>query len=258
MTDREPHENKMLSPREAIKLAESCRGIARKYFANSPSSEIIFRAVTTVIQNAENAEDNWVQSHPSSIDVSCKVGCSHCCQMRVPVTAPETIYLVAYLSENCTSDEISSLLIRARHADDITHGMSEEEWCRADIACPLLVNGKCMAYAARPLECRGYRSFDESACKNILKNPSNWSVPLDLGCYAIYKNIQAGLISAAGEVGLPFEVLELTAALVTAMETDDAATQWASGEPVFNQARIQNHDPEALALLPWSPTIEVT
>ena len=185
---------------------------------------------------------------------ACRAGCSYCCYYRVHVTPLEIISLVHFIQTRLSDVELAALERRVADTDRVTHGMSDEERSRAQIPCPLLVDNHCVAYDARPLECRGYVSMDVNACRNSLADYDAWDVPLYLPQYSIFKNIQAGMGATAIEAGRAFEILELTAALRITLEDPTAISRCLRGENSFQAAALPPSDPEYLAFQPWTPT----
>ncbi len=184
----------------------------------------------------------------------CRAGCSHCCHMRVLVTPIEVISLAQFICDTFPEDELNELKERLAAADNITHGMTDEEHGSAHVWCPLLVNDRCSAYAARPLECRAYVSMDVNPCRKTFDNYVDWAIPLYFPQYSIYKHVQAGLVFAWQAAAVEVELLELTAALRIASQRPDAAEQCVAGEDVFRAAALSPSDPDYQVLQPWTST----
>ena len=174
--------------------------------------------------------------------------------MRVLATPIEVISLAQFIHDTFPKDELNELKERLAAADNITHGMTDEEHGSAHVWCPLLVNDRCSAYAARPLECRAYVSMDVNPCRKTFDNYVDWTIPLYFPQYSIYKHVQAGLVFAWQGGGVEVELLELTAALRIALQRPDAAQRWLGGEDVFRAAALSPSDPDYEALQPWTPT----
>ena len=51
--------------------------------------------------------------------------------------------------------------------------LSEPELLNAKFPCPLLENGACLAYSARPMACRIYLSSDVKSCLRFFKEPGD-------------------------------------------------------------------------------------
>jgi hypothetical protein len=109
---------------------------------------------------------------------------------------------------------------------------------RAVLPCPLLIDDRCMAYAVRPLTCRGYNSSDARRCEEALDGSGAAAVPV----YALQQRLTTfvldGLRAGLAESRLGDELLELTAALRVALEVPGAPARWLAGEAVFAPARM--------------------
>ena len=94
---------------------------------------------------------------------ACKVGCSHCCRLSIPILEHEAKKL-----EEASGRAMTRLVHR-----------SLEEVALAGLQfvgkpCPFLVDDRCSVYESRPLVCRVHHSLneDDSACaENVSLNP---------------------------------------------------------------------------------------
>lgn len=244
-------------PQSELCTTEVARQSAADVFKMGVSERAISNVVASVAELAEAITEEQKQSDPPDFPIACRAGCSHCCYMRVLVTAPEVIFLLQFIRETFTEVKLQQLISRLQDTDRDTRGMSEEDRGGSGIPCPLLVDNHCSAYEARPLECRGYVSMSVDACRKALDNYRAWDVPLYFPQYSIFKHIQAGLMSALSDSGYAFELFELTAALRIGLEVPDAVDRWLAGENIFQPAALSPADPERLALQPWTPTFDI-
>jgi len=169
----------------------------------------------------------------------CKQGCFWCCFLRVKVTPLEVMCIVDYLRIRLKPGEISELQQRLVSTDGITRGMDGKRRVRAKMLCPLLVDGNCLAYPVRPIECRVYHSLNSSECEASLdKDGSSVTIRRDISRLSM--GIFAGLTEGLRIVGLHTRLLELIAGLRIAMDEPGAglAMRWLSGEPAFVEAEI--------------------
>lgn len=258
-----------MSEREQINAADASAQHIRQiqFSAANKSRETVSEQIkpgiynetplSTLIKLADLATvltDKVKLEQPPDFNIHCRAGCSYCCHMRVLVTPFEVIALADYIRHSFSENQIQELKKRISKADSITHGLPDEEHGNAGVWCPLLVEDKCSVYEARPLECRGYVSMDVNECKKTFKNYLEWNVPIYFPQYSIYKNIQAGLISALQNDGYQFELLELISALKVALDHNDIAQRWIAGEHIFKSASLSEYDPEYYAIQPWTPT----
>jgi len=95
---------------------------------------------------------------------TCTEGCAHCCRLMAITTVPEMIpvveYLVAQPDWETRRPELERRTIEYLQAL-VEVGLSDDPddparlaWWKKQIACPLLENERCSAYAARPSVCR--------------------------------------------------------------------------------------------------------
>ena len=83
-------------------------------------------------------------------------GCGQCCSRFLPMTVADEVRLRAYVEGN-------GIEIRTPDPDVL------------DLTCPLLVDGECAAYEARPEICRAYR------CDRHLRGTMPTPKGIDLG-----------------------------------------------------------------------------
>jgi Fe-S-cluster containining protein len=109
----------------------------------------------------------------------CPTPCSGCCVANVFfVTALDFMYLCRFVRETLRPDQIASVVSRAREQvavcgieeamrlDSGDSGQDQHPVLRQP--CPLLEDGRCVAYAARPTPCRFFgRSRFESGEMNL-------------------------------------------------------------------------------------------
>lgn len=103
--------------------------------------------------------------------LACKKGCSYCCHLRVDTSMPEMLHLTGWLIDNLPMEEVLEIKEKAEAKWEKTSKLSDEEIKHVRIPCPLLKNDVCVAYGARPVNCRGFYSVDLSKCIEGFQNP---------------------------------------------------------------------------------------
>lgn len=98
------------------------------------------------------------------ITASCKRGCCHCCRHHILMDREESHALTQYVRRELSSDQITDLRKRTHQWhewDDTRPGRAPSAKIHEPVdlsnytrCCPLLVNGACLAYPARPVVCR--------------------------------------------------------------------------------------------------------
>src|SRR5262249_35599867 len=96
----------------------------------------------------------------------CCADCGFCCHADVLLSPPELLRIVRHLRATLSAEEVAGLASSARELAAQTREMSEREWRRARLACPLYdsATSSCTVYEARPAACRAYNSLELSKC----------------------------------------------------------------------------------------------
>lgn len=95
---------------------------------------------------------------------TCQRGCCHCCRYHIVTNIAEAHVLAQYVKREFTTDQIDALRRRTQqwHAWDNSRPgrhpsppiIDPMDVLRRDPYCPLLVDGACSVYPARPIICR--------------------------------------------------------------------------------------------------------
>jgi Fe-S-cluster containining protein len=109
---------------------------------------------------------------------------------------------------------------------------------RSALPCPLLVDNRCVAYAVRPLTCRGFNSSEARRCEAALGRGDPAAVPMYAPQQRLHTFVLDGLRAGLQESGLDGALLELTAALEIAVQAPDVEARWLAGEAVFAPMRL--------------------
>ena len=239
-----------------FEIKESTKNIVNDFFSGPNNINVIRDVYESISELIEKQYQEQLSTSPPNSPLVCRSGCSHCCAMRVLVTPLEILQIASYIKSNYSKSEIDELIKEVEQADNVTHGLSEEEYGNTQTYCPLLVNNQCSIYQIRPFECRGYSSMDVNACKKALNSYSDWDIPIYKEQYLLFKSAHSGIMEAQLLKQGNLQLLELTSALKIALTTENIIERWLSGEHVFADAEIPESDPEIKALLPWTPTLD--
>ncbi len=220
-----------------VEIADKARRLVKKALRRGYTIETLKNIFTNSNSLAGGVLAAVRRANGAPAPTACREGCNYCCHLQVEISVPELVTLVAYIVENFSKEEIEALKGRVYEAERQTRGLNSYERLFARVLCPLLSDGRCSVYPARPLVCRGYNSHNWAICAQDLNYPRSWRlIPHDNAQKNIYSDVLDGLSTGLKEEGLSSELLELIAALRIALEQPDAGERWLAGEPVFQPA----------------------
>jgi Fe-S-cluster containining protein len=107
--------------------------------------------------------------------IHCKLGCEWCCHQPVFALDYEMEFLQNYINEYFDEETIAEISAKAKKKQDKLNGLKDDALLNAKYPCPLLGEGACMAYEARPMACRIYLSSDVNSCKRFFDKPDDKS-----------------------------------------------------------------------------------
>ncbi len=225
-------------------------------FLTGPVSE---QALSALFDDLHRMADEVVATLAASVPQrktpACKSGCSACCYLRVPVTSLEVLFLATKVQAAFSKEALAELMERANQIAREADGLSVAERALRRIPCPFLKEDRCSVYEWRPLDCRGYGSFDAGACNRLLDDFRTWPPPIPMVRYAVFKNVQAGLVAALEETGFSIDILDLALAARIAFREDDLLDGWRQAGSIFETAAIDAWDMDSLTLLPGTPPV---
>ncbi len=182
-----------------------------------PTARTTLTQILPVIRNIENAivESASEEIQASGAAISCRAGCGACCRQMVPLSIFEAEALTAWLA---TLPEAEMIPIRERFhrtlstlrdagvLDTILEGswmLDEqrtaklaEDYFRAGVPCPFLIDESCSIHPIRPLNCREYLvTSPPELCNDPWANPvSGVNLPLRLSraLFAFGQQVERG------------------------------------------------------------------
>ena len=141
--------------------------------------KVLFESVSEMyaaIDNLIEGLSEFAEKQNQRID--CKKGCEWCCHQPVFALDYELEYLNDFISHNFSEEIQTGIKKRAENKNGKLSMLSETELLNSKYPCPLLQNGTCMAYHARPMSCRIYLSSNVNSCLNFYHQPqSKTSIP---------------------------------------------------------------------------------
>jgi Fe-S-cluster containining protein len=235
------------------------RGVPRAPgFADLLGLTLVFRQALTgkgppspAVACAEIAHKTFeasVRADPATAPIACRKGCAYCCYGTVMVTAPEAFRLaheVAKAKPGRPEPERAAFLARA----EATANLTAAERFGRKLACPLLADDLCSAYAARPLSCRRVTSFAVEPCLEEYEGQAG-DILMPKKPLTHAGNTQIPLLAALKTTGRPVRLYELAAAVRSVLETRDAEAGWLAGEDIFSSVTAcEEPGPELVGLI---------
>ncbi len=138
------------------------------------SGEMLFLVVKKLFASVDEFNHsflNFIETHNQKTE--CKKGCQWCCHQPVFALSYELEYLNNYINKNFTSEKQIEIRKRAELKRMKLANLKKEELLNSKFPCPLLENGTCIVYEARPVACRIYLSTSLTTCLNFFKNPED-------------------------------------------------------------------------------------
>ena len=171
------------------------------------------------------------------LPIACKKGCSHCCYIWVSASAPEVLFIskIVQLRGKLAIDRVRAAYQHTKDYDFDTRDQHPHP-------CPLLEQDTCSIYDSRPKACRLAASYDAAICARAYHNLSNEHIPtpaLHLLSRTVYS---VAMAAALRKANLPYHAYELNAALIRAIDTDNAERTWLSGHDIFSDVMRESGD----------------
>ena len=172
---------------------------------------------------ASGAEGERIRS-----EIACKKGCFFCCHVNVEVSILEAIAVAAEARKDPA--KVANVLATA----PAIAGLGAKDRIGARVLCPLLKDGACSVYEARPRACRAFTSFSARRCEEELLKGGGTEKFLNFGWPRILSAAAShGVQQACAHDGLQSFTVELTAGTATVLGDPSAVGRWLAGEQVF-------------------------
>lgn len=166
--------------------------------------------------------------------VACGADCAYCCYVpRVLVTLPELARILEHV-QTWPGDRIDALKTR----------LAAHVGARMDVGppaakppCALLEGGRCSVYEVRPLVCRGQHAFHVQECRTYCDTGAGETTQLTVVLDTV-RGATSGVVTACEEMGTRVGVLDLSRALLIALENPKVIAQAASGFPSLASSMV--------------------
>lgn len=199
--------------------------------AKSPDS--FADAYRKVISSFDGTSEEITKT--DGVDTACHAGCSYCCHFRVEAQPADIFGIADYIRQRFQQSEIDALVERLRSHVASIAGLSPSQHEARNTPCPLLVEGRCSVYTARPLTCRRFHSLSVDRCKLSYEHPENTEL-LPLYHQRLF---QAGAINAQTikeayqRSGFDTAAYELGMGLLQALTNPAVGRRWRQGKKAF-------------------------
>lgn len=166
-------ENKHFSENDRIFYSDGYR-LAQTAIDSGLTTNTLFSAIDSLYQAIDGLNDSVIAlAKRQNMNVACFKGCHWCCHQAVFANSYEIHYLTEKIKQSFGTDGISEIARKSTEKNAITTGLKEDQVLNYKSPCPLLNNGVCSAYAARPMACRIYLSTKLETCLEFFNHPEN-------------------------------------------------------------------------------------
>lgn len=188
------------------------------------------------MQGFDRAQEQQIAA--AGAKFACGKGCSLCCSLRVDVFAHEIFMVAAYIESHFTDEQIEALRERLRVHAEAVLPLSPFQHATRNIPCPLLQDGACTVYEARPLSCRRHHSLDYATCEHTYAHPSDLDYPSshERSVYRAASKMMTEFIGAFADCDFDYTIYELGTALGEALQDPAAWKRWLVKERAFEYA----------------------
>lgn len=183
----------------------------------------LFMAIESLYTNIDSLNESIIAlAERQKIPVACHKGCQWCCHQAVYANSYELHFLSEKIKVSFSPENILKLQERTETKFAVTSQMSEVEIAKYKSPCPLLENGTCTIYEARPMACRIYLSTKLETCLEFYRHPDNElnypaliEFPLHAG-----RMMNEGFMAALKEYGIETAEFRLEAGLRISLTND--------------------------------------
>ena len=166
-------ESKHFSENDRIFYSDGYR-LAQSAIENGLSNDTLFLAIESLYSAIDGLNDSIVAlAERQNIKVACFKGCHWCCHQAVFANSYELHFLSERIKKNFSLEELAEVIAKTDTKHAITSQLSEDKVLLFKSPCPLLRDGSCSSYAARPMACRIYLSTKLETCLEFYHHPEN-------------------------------------------------------------------------------------
>jgi Fe-S-cluster containining protein len=197
--------------------------------------EIRDAGVHLAFERSQRRHDARIAAAPDVSTLACCAGCSWCCYFTVDVRAAEVFRILDFVAQSFTPEEKARVYAEVRANSLILAALGEGERVTLNLKCPLLNEGQCTVYQARPQSCRNYHATDVAGCRQSFEEPENLDIDPEFapGVYQAGGAHVEAVSAAMREAGYDVNVYELNRALDAALSEPGARERFESKAKPF-------------------------
>lgn len=140
------------------------------------SQDSLFLSISEMFSAIEKLINSFTSlAHQQNKPIHCKRGCYYCCHQPVFALDYEMQFLNSFIKKKFTKKKQEEIQNRANKNQSKLSGLNKSQILDSKQPCPLLENGTCSTYEARPMACRIYLSTNVNTCLEFYNNPKNKS-----------------------------------------------------------------------------------
>ncbi|NQU85547.1 MAG: YkgJ family cysteine cluster protein [Mariniphaga sp.] len=150
--------------------------IGMEVVENGVSTESINLSTHKIYQNIDSLIEAVLKlAKNEDAKVYCRKGCVWCCYQPIYSLTHEIVFLKEFIRDNFTELETQKIYDSAREKEQKIGKLKNDDLLNSKFPCPLLKDGSCIAYKARPMACRIYLSLNINSCESFYNQPENKS-----------------------------------------------------------------------------------
>lgn len=166
-------DNKHFTENDRIFYSDGYR-LAQTAIHSGLSNTTLFAAIESLYSAIDGLNDSILAlAERQNLGIACHKGCQWCCHQAVYANSCELHFLSEKIKKSFTSEKILKWVEIAETKFAITSVMNEKELAKFKAPCPLLEDGACSVYEARPMACRIYLSTRLDTCVEFYHHPEN-------------------------------------------------------------------------------------
>ncbi len=214
--------------------------VVRQILAGEPTTKKCCEAASNAHGFADEMADK--HRHPKNRPVACRDRCHWCCYQTITVSTPEVLRIIDYLFTELNKQQRGDIVRKLRDLDNRTRNLTKEERGKLRAPCAFLRGKRCSVYPVRPMACAAFTSYNVADCKRAYKHGfKSDSIVHELATRVAFQGVFWGLMDGMrgklpeGDFGL----LELTAAVLDALDCENIDKRWREDSNVFDRAHLK-------------------